>query len=121
MAKTGVSQKAASEFTQETSEQLAKHGDDLARELDSAEAGERLAQEAEDYLKTHDMAVRENLSIRPELEEAFARQAENSANLERELVGAGARASAESGQAFAQHGDDVARGLAKTGKGKKAI
>jgi len=27
------------------------------------------------------------------------------------LVGAGARASAESGQAFAQHGDDVARGL----------
>ena len=120
MAKTGVSQKAASEFTQETSEQLAKHGDDLARELDSAEAGERLAQEAEDYLKTHDMAVRENLSIRPELEEAFARQAENSANLERELVGAGARASAESGQAFAQHGDDVARGLAKTGKGKKA-
>ncbi|WP_227955294.1 hypothetical protein, partial [Streptococcus gordonii] len=82
-----------------------------ARELDSAEAGERLAQEAEDYLKTHDMAVRENLSIKPELEEAFARQAENAANLERELVGAGARASAESGQAFAQHGDDVARGL----------
>ena len=27
------------------------------------------------------------------------------------MVGAGARASAESGQAFAQHGDDVARGL----------
>ena len=53
----------------------------------------------------------ENLSIKPELEEAFARQAENAANLERELVGAGARASAESGQAFAQHGDDVARGL----------
>ena len=117
-AKTGAGRTAASEFTQETSEQLAKHGDDvarhgddLARELDSAEAGERLAQEAEDYLKTHDMAVRENLSIKPELEEAFARQAENAANLERELVGAGARASAESGQAFAQHGDDVARGL----------
>ena len=117
-AKSGAGRTAASEFTQETSEQLAKHGDDvarhgddLARELDSAEAGERLAQEAEDYLKTHDMAVRENLSIKPELEEAFARQAENAANLERELVGAGARASAESGQAFAQHGDDVARGL----------
>ena len=77
-AKTGAGRTAASEFTQETSEQLAKHGDDvarhgddLARELDSAEAGERLAQEAEDYLKTHDMAVRENLSIKPELEAAL--------------------------------------------------
>ena len=30
MAKIGVSQRAASKFTQETSEQLAKHGDDVA-------------------------------------------------------------------------------------------
>ncbi|WP_231067419.1 polymorphic toxin type 15 domain-containing protein [Streptococcus gordonii] len=44
MAKIGVSQRAASEFQQEVSEQLAKHSDDVAKGLEeTAETGKRVA------------------------------------------------------------------------------
>ena len=48
MAKTGVSQRAASEFTQKTSEQLAKHSDDVAKGVkETAENAKKTVREVE--------------------------------------------------------------------------
>ena len=45
MAKIGASQRGASEFTQETSEQLAKHGDDVAKGLEETGKGKKAVEE----------------------------------------------------------------------------
>lgn len=117
-AKTGAGRTAASEFTQETSEQLAKHGDEVSKYGDNVsktlqesteqvgkKASQEVGQEATEQLAKHGDEVAKGLK-------ETAEQASKKV---------GQEFSQEASEQLAKHGDEVAKGLEETAEtGKRA-
>ena len=145
-AKTGAGRTAASEFTQETSEQLAKHSDDVARGVKETaeqagkevtqefgkEASEQLAKHSDDVAKgaketAEQVSKKASQEFGEEASEQLAKHSDDVAKGAKETAEqVGKKASQEFGkeasEQLAKHSDDVAKGVKETAEqvGKKA-